>query len=74
MVDTQLQVAGGKPRTITYLLRDSGGDWRAIDVYYEGAVSELATKRSEYTSVIKMQGVEALLAAMEKKLTDYAKE
>ena len=73
LVDTVLKVDQGQPRQITYLLRDSGGDWRAIDVYYEGTVSELATKRSEYTSVIKMQGVEGLFAAMEKKLADYAK-
>lgn len=75
LVDTKLIVGQGDPRQITYLLQQgSDGDWRAIDVYYEGAVSELATKRSEYTSVIKMQGVEALLAAMEKKLVDYAKD
>jgi len=75
LVDTQLVVNQGQPRQISYLLRDEGsGDWRAIDVYYEGAVSELATKRSEYTSVIKMQGVEGLLAALEKKLESYAKE
>jgi phospholipid transport system substrate-binding protein len=73
LVDTTLKVNQGETRQITYLLRDSGGDWRAVDVYYEGTVSELATKRSEYTSVIKMQGVEGLFAAMERKLADYAK-
>lgn len=74
LVDTTLKVGSGDPRKITYLLQQSGSDWRAIDVYYEGTVSELATKRSEYTSVIKMQGLEGLFAAMQKKLTDYAKE
>jgi phospholipid transport system substrate-binding protein len=74
LVDTTLKVDQGQPRQITYLMRDSGGNWRAIDVYYEGTVSELATKRSEYTSVIKMQGVEGLLVTLEKKLADYAKE
>jgi phospholipid transport system substrate-binding protein len=73
LVDTTLKVDQGEARQITYLLRDTGGDWRAVDVYYEGTVSELATKRSEYTSVIKMQGVDGLFAAMEKKLADYAK-
>jgi len=74
LVDTKLTVGQGQPRQIAYLLRDEGGDWRAIDLYYEGSVSELATKRSEYTSVIKMQGIEALLSALETKLASYAKE
>lgn len=74
LVDTTLKVGSGDPRKITYLMQQEGSDWRAIDVYYEGTVSELATKRSEYTSVIKMQGLEGLFAAMEKKLADYAKE
>lgn len=73
MVDTALKVGQGEARQISYLMQETAGDWRAIDVYYEGTVSELATKRSEYTSVIKMQGVQGLLAIMEKKLADYAK-
>lgn len=73
MVDTTLKVGQGEQRQISYLMHETAGDWRAIDLYYEGTVSELATKRSEYTSVIKMQGVEGLLAIMEKKLADYAK-
>lgn len=75
LVDTLLTVSNGEPRKISYLLKEtSPGDWRAVDLYYEGSISELATKRSEYTSVIKMQGAEALFDTLEKKLADYAKE
>lgn len=75
LVDTLLTVGQGEPRKISYLLKEvSPGDWRAVDVYYDGSISELATKRSEYTSVIKMQGAEALFATLEKKLASYAKE
>ena len=75
LVDTLLTVNQGEPRKISYLVREtSPGDWRAIDVYYNASISELATKRSEYTSVIKMQGTDALLDILQKKLADYAKE
>jgi phospholipid transport system substrate-binding protein len=75
LVDTLLTVGDGEPRKISYLLKEiSPGDWRAIDVYYDGSISELATKRSEYTSVIKMQGAEALFDSLQKKLASYAKE
>jgi len=75
LVETRLVVNKGEPRTISYLMRKGDdGDWRAIDLFYNGTVSELATKRSEYTSVIKMQGIDGLFAVMEKKLAEYAKD
>jgi len=74
-IETELKLASGKTRKIAYLLREtSPGDWRAVDVFYDGTISELATKRSEYTAVIKNQGLEALFAILAEKAADYAKE
>ena len=37
------------------------GDWRIIDVYLDGNISELALRRSEFNSVLRNGGVDHLL-------------
>ena len=74
-VETELTLPGGDSRTIAYLLRETPeGEWRAIDLFFESTISELATKRSEYGSVIKSEGIEGLLQRLEAKKADYGRE
>ena len=61
-----------EPVAIDYLLRDFDGSWRIVDIYLAGGISEIATKRSEYGSVLKRQGIEALLSSIEEKAADLA--
>jgi phospholipid transport system substrate-binding protein len=61
-----------EPVAIDYLLRDFDGDWRIVDIYLAGGISEIATKRSEYGSVLKRQGIEALLSSIEQKAAALA--
>ena len=68
IVDTEIVKSDGDKVAINYLLRpDSDNNYKVIDVYLEGSISQLATRRSEYTSVIREQGVDALIAAIRKK-------
>ncbi|HKO06941.1 MAG TPA: ABC transporter substrate-binding protein [Alphaproteobacteria bacterium] len=65
--------ADGDKVAIDYLLRaDSDHNYKVIDVFLEGSISQLATRRSEYTSVIRERGVDALIAAIRKKADDLA--
>jgi phospholipid transport system substrate-binding protein len=41
--------------------------WQIVDVYLAGTVSELATRRSEFSSVMRRGGAEALVDALQKK-------
>jgi len=51
-----------KPVDLTYRMRmASDGRWKIIDVYYNGSVSELAARRSDFASSIA-QGAQVLLA------------
>ena len=43
-----------------------------VDVFYDGTVSELAMRRSEYSALLKKGGIDALLAALEKKIAEQA--
>jgi phospholipid transport system substrate-binding protein len=58
IVKTKLLQPGGRTVTINYLVR--GG--RVIDVYFNGTVSDLATRRDEFASILASGGgADALL-------------
>ncbi|MBV8446651.1 MAG: ABC transporter substrate-binding protein, partial [Hyphomicrobiales bacterium] len=57
LVKTKLVQAGGRTVTINYLVR--GG--RVIDVYLNGTISDLATRRDEFASIIASGGADALI-------------
>lgn len=56
---------------LNYRMRSTKDGWRIIDIYLEGTVSELALRRSEYSSVLKNDGFEALIDSVNAKIADY---
>jgi len=67
-----LRPEGEEDIEINYRLHHSEAGWRVIDVLLRGTVSELALRRSEYSSVIKRDGFEALVASLEEKIAELA--
>jgi phospholipid transport system substrate-binding protein len=74
LVRTQLVNPEDDDVKLDYRLRDADGDWKIVDVYLNGTVSELALRRSEYSSMIKREGLEALLAALDERIESLASE
>jgi phospholipid transport system substrate-binding protein len=72
IVQTQLVQTDGDVVELDYRLRKVNGNWKIIDVYLNGTVSELALRRSEYSSLIQREGFGALLAALDEKITTLA--
>jgi len=65
MVETRLTPKDSDPVTLNYLVRkDETGALRIVDVYLDAAISELATRRAEFGSVVKREGLPALLASL----------
>jgi phospholipid transport system substrate-binding protein len=64
IVQTTLVPAAGKPVPLTYRMRDTSGRWKVIDVFLEGYVSELATRRSDFAATFTGGGPSALVAKM----------
>ncbi len=62
LVRTNLVSPGGRSESLNYRLRQSGGQWKVIDVYYRNAISQLATRRSDFERVLKTGGAPALIA------------
>lgn len=69
LVRTRLVDPNAEDVKLDYRLRKTeGSGWKIIDVYLDGTVSELALRRSEYSSLIKREGFEALLAALDERI------
>ena len=60
-VQTNLIPKADKPIPFIYRMRNSGGDWKAIDIYLNGYVDQLTTKRSDFASTLSSGGAPALV-------------
>jgi phospholipid transport system substrate-binding protein len=62
VVTTHLVSPGEAPVPIAYRMRQSGGAWKIIDVFYNGAISQLTTRRSDFAGTLASGGAAALVA------------
>jgi len=69
LVHTELIKSDGEAIKLDYLLRETPEGWRVIDVFLKGTISELATKRSEYSSALSNQGFDGLMTIFEQKIS-----
>jgi phospholipid transport system substrate-binding protein len=67
MVKSQIIKASGEPVKVDYMMRRSGDDWLISDIYLDGAISEVATRRSEFAAILKNDGIDGLIAALNRK-------
>lgn len=62
VVQTKLISPHDAPVTIAYRMRQSGGVWKIIDVFYNGAISQLTTRRADFQSTLLHGGPAALVS------------
>ena len=74
MIKTELVKSDGTAVKLDYLFKLYKNGWRVIDIYLDGAFSELATRRSEYSSVLGRKGLDALINQIHQKVANYATE
>lgn len=70
VVLTKLHVPSADDVQMNYRMRKTSTGWRVIDIYLNGTVSELALRRSEYSSTLKREGFDKLAAAVDAKIAD----
>jgi phospholipid transport system substrate-binding protein len=70
LVRTRLVDPSEEPIQLNYRMLSLDGQWKIIDVYFNGTVSELALRRSEYAGLIKRDGMGGLLSALDEKIAD----
>ena len=72
IIRTNLRPTDGEPVPLNYLLRQTNGQWRIMNVVAQG-VSDLSLKRADYTAVIKSEGFDSLINRLDKKIAEMSK-
>ncbi len=68
MVETHLTPKGEEPVSLNYLVRkDEKKKYRIVDVYLDATISELATRRADFSAVIKHDGFNKLIEELKNK-------
>lgn len=68
LVETRLVKPDGQPVALDYAARQIDGHWQVVDVFLTGTISELATRRSEFSAVFERSGYDGLLQTLQAKV------
>ena len=72
IVHTKLLPHPGDPVQLDYLVRAGSDGWRIIDVLLNGTISEMAERRSEFSSALRDGGAAALIDLLRQKTAQLA--
>jgi phospholipid transport system substrate-binding protein len=72
VIYAHLSIPNDKDVKFEYHLKEQDNNWRIINIVANG-VSDLALKRSEYTSILQREGFDALIAKINEKIDNYSK-
>lgn len=72
MVSSRIVPKDDAPVPMNYLLRQNAGNWKIIDVFLDGTISQLATRRTDFASALRDGGVPALIQLLETKTKEMA--
>lgn len=73
VIHSNLTIPGDKDVKFDYMMKKKDDSWQIINIIADG-VSDLALKRSDYTSVLSREGFDALIAKINEKIESYAKQ
>jgi phospholipid transport system substrate-binding protein len=67
MVRSRIVKTNGELVNVDYLMHRNGNSWLISDIYLDGAISEVAIRHSEFAAILKSQGIDGLIAALNRK-------
>jgi phospholipid transport system substrate-binding protein len=68
VVQTKITNSKGDSARLNYRMHENAGSWQISDVYMDGSISQLATQRSEFHSIVQRDGVDGLIMALNRKV------
>ena len=68
IVETLLISSNSEPTKMNYLLEEINSQWKVFDILLTGSISEIATKKSEFFSIIRQSGAEGLIEKINQKI------
>jgi phospholipid transport system substrate-binding protein len=72
LVRTQLVKPSGETVSINFVLHDNDTAWQIRDIYLSGTISEIATRRSEFSAILRDRGIEGLITMLNQKADTLA--
>lgn len=72
IVQTRLIPRTGTPTKLDYVMHQTTEGWKAVDVLLDGTISRVAVQRSDFSSILSSGGASALLASLQKKVTQLS--
>ena len=67
LVKTKIVKDDGEKVALNYVMREFDDQWQVIDIFLKGTFSELATRKSEYSSLVRDGGFPKLITSMKEK-------
>jgi phospholipid transport system substrate-binding protein len=67
IVTTRIVPPTGDPTRIDYVMRQSGGSWKVVDVLLDGTISRVAVQRSDFRALLGGGDATALIASLRAK-------
>ncbi len=64
MVRSRIERPGLAAVPLLYLLRAAEGDFRVVDMYLSGSISELASRRADFAGLLRAGGADQLAASL----------
>lgn len=72
MVTSRIVPKADKPVPMNYLLRKGDAGFKIIDVFLDGTISQLATRRTDFAATLRDQGAAGLIQVLEAKTREQA--
>jgi len=67
IVKSQIVKSDGTPIALNYLMHDNDVRWQIRDIYLAGTISQMAIRRSEFSSVLRNGGIDKLISVLNEK-------
>jgi phospholipid transport system substrate-binding protein len=72
LVTTRIIASTGSSNTLSYVVRRTLDEWKAVDVLANGAISRVAVQRSDFRTLLGRGGGSALVASLQQKVVDLS--
>jgi phospholipid transport system substrate-binding protein len=65
IVSTKMTAPGKEDVSFVYRMHNNGRTWKIVDIYLEGYISQVAFRRSDFSSTLRSGGAPALAEKIE---------
>jgi phospholipid transport system substrate-binding protein len=72
IVRTEIHSGSGDRIRLDYVMRETSGTWRAVDVLLDGSISRVAVQRSDFRKILGSGDADALITSLQRKVADLS--